>query len=106
MDVERLPIEHFCIYKNITQYTYIERDDIEKDKNKKIKEMLKEPKYFTTEEFRKFKKLYLKKNENSYGIPQGSAISSNLLINLLAHLRAQLELYLYLLLQLNLSSLM
>lgn len=76
LDVERLPIEHFCIYKNITQYTYIERDDIEKDKNKKIKEMLKEPKYFTTEEFRKFKKLYLKKNENSYGIPQGSAISS------------------------------
>lgn len=84
LKVDRLPKEHYAIYKNITNFTYIERNDILSYKNIKIKEFNKLDKIFeTTEEFQKFKKKgYLnehKKSENGklgIGIPQGSAISA------------------------------
>ncbi|WIV12106.1 reverse transcriptase domain-containing protein [Proteiniborus sp. MB09-C3] len=76
LKVDRLPHDHFSVLKNITNYTYIELEDIEKIKGKKSREMRRDLKYFNTQELRQFKKEYLKKNENSYGIPQGSSISS------------------------------
>lgn len=66
----------YAIFKNLTRFTYVEMEDIEKYKKSKIKDMRHLTKYFDTEEFQKFKKNNLKKHTKDYGIPQGSAISS------------------------------
>lgn len=76
LNVSKLPIDQYLIYKNITKYTYLELCDIEKVKGKTRQKMISELKYFNTKEFRNFKKEYLIKNEKNYGIPQGSSISS------------------------------
>lgn len=76
LEVHRLDNDYFAVFKNITKFTYVEREDIEKVKGKENKEFRKESKYFDTKEFREFKKEYLKRNDNNYGIPQGSSISS------------------------------
>ncbi|MCB2358671.1 reverse transcriptase domain-containing protein [Clostridium estertheticum] len=76
LKVNRITVEQYSIYKSITKYTFVELEDIEKEKGKKSKEMRGNSKYFDTAEFRQFKKRNLKRNDNNYGIPQGSAISS------------------------------
>lgn len=73
---KRLPDDLFKIYRSVTKYSYIERADIERFKGKKCTDMRNLEKYFDTKEFQEFKKQYLKKNEKSYGIPQGSSISA------------------------------
>jgi len=75
LKTDRLNNDYFAVFKNITKFTYVEREDIEKVKGKKNKELRKEVKYFNTRELREFKKEYIKRN-NNYGIPQGSSISS------------------------------
>ncbi|MFH7820736.1 reverse transcriptase domain-containing protein [Neobacillus thermocopriae] len=78
LEQKSLPDHHYAIYKNITKYSYIELSDIEKYYSKTSKELIQEGKvkYFGTKDFQKIKRLYLKRNKNNYGIPQGSSISS------------------------------
>ena len=81
---EVLPKEHYAIYKNITNFTYVEKDDILNYKNINKKDFNKLNCIFdTTQEFQTFKKNgYLKKHKDSengkmkIGIPQGSSISA------------------------------
>ena len=66
----------YAIFKNITRFSYIEADDIEKEKGKLRRDMREMDKYFNTEEFREVKKKFLKTNVKNYQIPQGSSISA------------------------------
>ncbi|MDY4575287.1 MAG: reverse transcriptase domain-containing protein [Intestinibacter sp.] len=84
LEVDKLPKEHYAIYKNIINFTYVERDDILSYKKIDEKKFKKLDKIFdTTQEFQEFKKNgYLKKHKDSengklgIGIPQGSSISA------------------------------
>lgn len=71
-----IPGEHYAIYKNMCKYCYIDLNDILKVKNKSVKNINKLERIFEIKEFRDFKKNNKKVNEESYGIPQGSAISA------------------------------
>lgn len=75
-DVKSLDAADYAIFKNLTHFSYLEADDIEKEKGKFRRDMRELDKYFTTEEFQKFKSKCLKKNRENYGIPQGTSISS------------------------------
>jgi L-rhamnose mutarotase len=66
----------YAIFKNITRFSYIEADDIEKEKGKLRRDMREMDKYFNTEEFHEVKKKFLKTNVKNYQIPQGSSISA------------------------------
>lgn len=73
-----LPDDHYAVFKNVTRYSYIRLTDIANFKEttmKKLKESNKQ-RYLSTQEFQMAKKRYLLKNEEIYGIPQGSSISS------------------------------
>lgn len=66
----------YAIFKNITHFSYIEADDIEKEKDKLRRDMRELPKYFETDEFREVKKKHLQVNRKTYQIPQGASISA------------------------------
>ncbi|MCR8855190.1 reverse transcriptase domain-containing protein [Lysinibacillus fusiformis] len=82
LDVEELPKDWYKIYKSITHYSYVEKEDIEqflldkygKKKLKKIRSRL--PQIMEPAEFRQFKQGKIEVNPNSYGIPQGSGMSA------------------------------
>ena len=62
--------------KILTRFSYIEADDIEKEKNKLRRDMRELEKYFETEEFHEIKRKHLKVNKKNFQIPQGSSISA------------------------------
>lgn len=72
----RLDDAEYAVYKSVTRYAYIEVKDIARVKGKNSWQMQDLEQYFTSEEFRSFKKKYLKRHTQDYGIPQGAAISS------------------------------
>lgn len=82
LNVEELPKDWYKIYKNITRYSYVEKEDIEeflldkygKKKLKKIRSRLSQ--IMDPAEFRQFKQGKIKVNDKSYGIPQGSGMSA------------------------------
>lgn len=83
LECDKLPNDHYKVYKSIVNFTYVERDDILSYKNIDINEFNNLDSIFdTTKEFQMFKHKYLKKHTNSdyrklkIGIPQGSSISS------------------------------
>lgn len=84
LDVEKLSDDLFAVYKNITKYSTWELEDILKYYNLSntpngFKTLNQKKRIFDIREYRKLKKKNInnaKKNENSYGIPQGSAISA------------------------------
>ena len=81
LNQEKLPKDHYAVYKAITKFSQINRDDIFKyfgiAKNNatvKIRERI-----CTAKEFREFKKLHpnrIIKNTSNVAIPQGSPISA------------------------------
>lgn len=76
----RMPDHQYKIYKNITKFAYVKKEDINSrvGSDKKLRKN-REFKYFSnSKEFRKFKNSngILNINENDYGIPQGTAISA------------------------------
>lgn len=85
LGVDTLRKDWYQVFKNLTKFTYINREDIDvfleekygRTLNKKIKTN-QINRIMTSSEFREFKKLYLKPNPNpnSYGIPQGSSMSA------------------------------
>ena len=84
LECKRLPKEHYAIFKNITNFTYVNKEDILKYKNITEKQYRLLDKIFdTSQEFQLFKKEgYLKKHKDTdngkiqIGIPQGSSISA------------------------------
>ena len=85
LEVERLPKDHFAVFKNITQFSMFELTDILRlngldDSIGGRRALNKQQRALTKEQFRSNKSL-VKKNPNPWGIPQGSPISG-LLANL------------------------
>lgn len=85
LGVETLRQDWYQVFKNLTKFTYVNREDIAtfleakhgRTLSKKIK-TYQINRIMTSSEFREFKKKYLKPNPNpnSYGIPQGSSMSA------------------------------
>ena len=79
LGVDRLPADHFAVFKNITSYSKMELADLlrlngqedTKSGRKKLNEMAR---VLTSEQFKANRSL-IQKHEESYGIPQGSPIS-------------------------------
>lgn len=82
LDVKELSDDWFKVYKNITKYSYVEKEAIDefllnkygKKHLEKIRPKLQQ--IMKPSEFREFMKQKGQKNQNPYGIPQGSAISA------------------------------
>ena len=80
LGVDRLPSDHYTIFKNITRYSVWELDDLleindlpkTSSGRKKLNAMRT---VLTTDQFKKYRS-HIHKNPNSYGIPQGSPISA------------------------------
>lgn len=70
-----MPEDHFTIYKNITKYSYIDKETIEKQLKIKSLRRLKRKQICSPTIFRNKIAPVLKKNNNAYGIPQGTPIS-------------------------------
>ena len=78
LGVDSLSDDLYAVFKNITKYSIVELDDLlAYHGDITYKEFNKKDIALTPDEFRKFKSGHLKSNKNkSYGIPQGSPISS------------------------------
>lgn len=76
LNVDRLPDDHYAVFKSITKHTWIDLKEIQKSKQLTHKEFHDLDRLFSPEEFRRFKKEHLQRNPHNYGIPQGSAISA------------------------------
>lgn len=80
MQVKELPNDYYAVFKNVTKYSMVELSDLLQlnklnDTPAGRKRINNKEKIISTEEFRNNKSLN-KKNQNSYGIPQGSPISA------------------------------
>lgn len=79
LDVDRLPADHFAVFKNITSYSKLELTDLlrlngledTKTGRKKLNRMAR---VLTPEQFKENRSL-IQKHTEPYGIPQGSPIS-------------------------------
>lgn len=78
LKVDTLPSDYYKVFRSITKYSYIEYNDILNELGLKHKELTKlhKERLFDIEQFRKFKKGKVHVNKESYGMVQGSAISS------------------------------
>lgn len=77
-----LPTDHYAVFKNITRYSTWERDDLLainqlKNTSAGIRELNSKVKALTDAQFHE-NKSYIKPNDKSFGIPQGSPISATL----------------------------
>ncbi|WP_462410415.1 reverse transcriptase domain-containing protein [Neobacillus sp. Marseille-QA0830] len=77
---ERLDHDWWNVFKHITRFSWVEKEDIEKDLDLAKGRIHKEnspDRYYTPPEFREFRKrVEIKKNTSGVGIPQGTAISA------------------------------
>lgn len=84
LGVKRLPEDIYCIFKNNTKYSWVNRENIEKvlKKKYKTKNRIKKAtkyRYFNAKDFRRFRKANknnVESNKESYGIPQGAGVSA------------------------------
>lgn len=82
LQVDELPEDWYKVYRSITRYAYIEKDEVDnfllntygKEKLRRVR--CKLPQIMNTKEFRIFKKGKVKVNKSREGIPQGSGISA------------------------------
>ena len=80
LGVDLLPSDYYAVFKNVIRYSEWDINDLLEinglEKNSKgIRELNKRETVLSTEDFKKHKKQYLKRNVKC-GIPQGSAISA------------------------------
>lgn len=77
-----LPLDWYKVFQSLTEYSYYNQKTIHKycGTTKQLRRK-KQYKYFVTpKDFREFKKKYpIVKNQNQFGIPQGTAVSAILL---------------------------
>lgn len=78
LNVNTLSKDFYKVFKSITNYSYIEYDDIlqELDLTHKTLTKSRKERLFDIQEFRKFKKEKIHTNKEDYGMVQGSAISA------------------------------
>ncbi len=80
LGVERLPLDHFQVFRSITKYAYVERDAIYKrfSISKHNPRAHSRRKICSTFDFRAVVRAegQIKKNDDCYGIPQGLPISA------------------------------
>lgn len=75
LQVQSLPLDIYAIYKNLTRYSYIEKDYLDnkvKESGKKIKDIKSYSEVFSINEV----KSEIKVPDHKVGIPQGSPISA------------------------------
>jgi hypothetical protein len=77
LNVNRLSDDWYKVFKSVTKYSCIDLDTIAKFKHMTLKEVRKSKRIANTVELHELKK-HLKKNKETFGIPQGSSISSTL----------------------------
>lgn len=80
LQVDKLPNDHYAVYKNITKYSKWELEDLLNlnglDSTKSdVKKLNKMPIVLSKKQY-KLNRKHIIKNEESYGIPQGSPISA------------------------------
>lgn len=75
-----LPSHWWNIFKHVTQYSWIGKEDIENDLRNRLGRNFNFNnirRYYTPAQFREFRKRTpIKKNDKDYGVPQGTAISA------------------------------
>ena len=81
LKMDSLPDDYYAVFKNITKYATWERDDLLTLNGlgktyKDIRALNVKQKVLDEQKFRKYKSTYLKKHKESYGIPQGTALSA------------------------------
>ncbi|NKE07622.1 reverse transcriptase domain-containing protein [Mesobacillus selenatarsenatis] len=84
LGVNKLTKDWYKLYKNLTQFTYVHKRDIDEVLKRKygvkqLKDLMKDrslKQIMTSAEYREFKRLHLYKNKKPYGIPQGSGMSA------------------------------
>lgn len=81
LDVKKLPDNYYTVFKNITKYSTWALSDLLKinglKDTKSDREKLNQKRtVITPEEFKRYKKKRIVQNKNSFGIPQGTAISA------------------------------
>ena len=79
LGVDRLPKDHYAVFKNITKYSRWELDDLLKINGLEINrrgkaQMNKQALVISHEDFHRFRS-HIHKNTDLFGIPQGSPIS-------------------------------
>jgi hypothetical protein len=76
LETTKLQDDYYAVFKNITKFSYFELDKLKEINRLTYRELNKKDRVLEIKDFRKYKKECLRKNQNNYGIPQGSAISS------------------------------
>lgn len=81
LETQQLPPDYYAVYKNITKFSTWDLEiifDLNGLPNNidSITELNKLDRALSLEQFKQYKKQFVKKNENHFGIPQGSAISA------------------------------
>jgi hypothetical protein len=77
LNVDRLSDDWYKVFRSVTKYSCIDLDKIAEFKNMSLREVRKSKRIANTTELHELKQ-YLKKNKETFGIPQGSSISSTL----------------------------
>ena len=73
---QKLPEDFYAVFRSVTKFSYLELDEILKFKKLKKAEFNQLDRVFTPIELRNYKQGRILYNKNTYGIPQGSAISA------------------------------
>lgn len=81
LGVQSLSKDWYAIYKNITKYSTWKLEDILKlnqfpHKSRNYRQLNQKKRVLNSEQFQTYKKKYVRKNPNIYGIPQGSVMSA------------------------------
>ena len=75
MEVEKLPADHYAVFKNVTKYSIWELEDLLSITGLNLKEFNKRKVALDKEDYRKYRKR-IQKNMKDHQIPQGSSISA------------------------------
>lgn len=80
LEVDKLEDDYYAVYKNITKYSTWKLSDLLmlnglSNSKSDIKKLNSKDSVLTLKQFKKYKKQYIDPHPESYGIPQGSAIS-------------------------------
>ncbi|WP_440321155.1 antiviral reverse transcriptase Drt2 [Laedolimicola sp.] len=81
LGVKELPADYYAVFKNITKYSIWELTELLKlngqaDTEENIQNLNSKRRVLSAKKFKKYKKEFVIKHKESYGIPQGSAISA------------------------------